>query len=455
MERKILKELNKWKEKPDRKPLILKGARQVGKTFVLEEFGKKSFQNYHYCNFERREDLREIFDINLEPKQIITSLSFKLGTQIKIEKDLIIFDEIQSCPKALTSLKYFCEEMPELNLCSAGSLLGLELGSSTFPVGKVEYLNLFPMDFEEFLLGINDKLGYEFLQGFDLDHIEELLPAIHEYLWSQFKLYLISGGLPEVINSFKSSQDDLFLACSRIRDKQKEILDSYLADISKHSGKTNALHIERIWRDIPNQLSRTQDSSSKRFRFKDIVPGLHSYNHLVHAFDWLIKANLAIKIPLVDHISNPIKTNIKENLFKLFMFDTGILGMMIDIAPEVLLKYNFGTYQGFFVENYIAQELKNLDNDHGRIYTWAETSSEIEFIYDFGVQSGIVPFEVKSGWVTKSKSLKSYTNKYKPKYKILLSANLPKINKEEGFYRLPLYLIPKIFNKLKQGCVIN
>lgn len=448
MKRKILDSLNKWKSRRGRKPLILKGARQVGKTYALEEFGKKYFPRYHYCNFERREDLQEIFTANLEPKEIITSLSFKLGTRINIQEDLVIFDEIQSCPKALTSLKYFSEAMPELHLCSAGSLLGLELGSSPFPVGKVEYLHLFPMDFEEFLWAIDDELGSQFLQEFCLYETEKLLASIHEYLWTKFKLYLITGGLPEVVKGFKSAQHELFMACELVRNTQKEIFDSYLADISKHAGKTNALHIERIWRDIPNQLSKTQNSSSKRFRFKDVVPGLHSYNHLVHAFDWLLKAGLAIKVPLLDHISKPIKTNIKENLFKLFMFDIGMLGMMIDIDPKTLLEYGFGTYQGFFMENFIAQELKRLDNDHGRFYAWSEGIAEIEFVYDFGAASGVVPFEVKSGWVTKSKSLKSYVDKYKPKYKVLLSANLLKINKEEGFYKVPLYLMPKVFEVL-------
>jgi len=179
------------------------------------------------------------------------------------------------------------------------------------------------------------------------------------------------------------------------------------------------------------------------------VPGLHSYTHLIHAFDWLLKANLAIETPLIDNISMPIKTNIKENLFKLFMFDTGLLGMMADIPPKTLLEYGFGTYQGFFIENFIAQELKHLDNDENRIYSWTHKSAEIEFVYDFGVKVGVVPMEVKSGWVTKSKSLKSYIDKYNPKCKVILSANQISINHKEDFYKVPTYLIAKLFKYFK------
>jgi predicted AAA+ superfamily ATPase len=415
---------------------------------VLEEFGKKFFKNYHYCNFERRRDLHEAFTNNLEPKDIINSLSFKLGKQIKIKEDLLIFDEIQACPEALTSLKYFTEAMPDLHLCAAGSLLGLQLGSSAFPVGKVEYLHMYPMDFEEFLLGIGDKMSFEFLQNYDVKTSSKFLNSIHQQLWNKLKLYLVTGGLPEVINEFKSNQKELFTACNLAREKQKEIFESYLDDIVKHAGKVNAMHIERIWQSIPKQLSQTQDSSSKKFRFKDLVPGLHSYNQLVNAFDWLIKANLAIKIPILDSISFPAKSQIEENTFKFFMFDIGFLGMMIDLDPQTILNYGFGTYQGFFLENFVAQELFALDKSNERIYSWIQKTAEIEFLYDFGAKSGLVPIEVKSGWVSKSKSLKSYIDRYKPKTKILLSANYIDVTQDEGFYKIPLFMISSVFKTL-------
>ena len=449
MKRYFLDKLKDWKSKPGRKPLILKGARQVGKTHVLLEFGKANFQNCHYFNFELEEnkDLSKIFETSLDPKTIISQLSLKIQKRIDLQNDIVIFDEIQFIPKALTSLKYFCEMMPELAIASAGSLLGIHLNEASFPVGKVEFLDLFPMSFEEFLLGIGDDQAWEIIRDFEFKHPLPLMT--HEHLWKRFKTYLVVGGLPAVIMAYKNNSGDLFAALTRTRELQNDLINSYIADIAKHSGKINAMHIERIWRNIPLQLSQTHEGSAQRFIFKDVISGVKSYSKMVSAIDWLINSGLIIKLPIVNHSKQPLLAFSKENLFKLFMFDIGLLGALARIQSSILLDYDFGTYQGFYVENFIIQSLKQLDAGVDNFYSWQEGQAEIEFLREYN--SEIIPFEVKSGWVTKSKSLTSYINKYKPKTKVILSAKNFSTDPSTNLYRVPLYLIEGFNRFLLKG----
>ncbi len=443
MRRYFIDKLEAWRNKPDRKPLILKGARQVGKTYILQEFGRKSFPNYHYFNFELEENknLSKIFDESLDPKFIISQLSFKIQKKIDIKNDLVIFDEVQFIPKALSSLKYFCEMMPELRLVSAGSLLGIHLNESSFPVGKVEFLNLFPMSFEEFLLGIGDQQAWEEIQNFDFK--KPLPNLIHQHLWKRFKSYLVVGGLPETVKIYsKINSDDDFSVLDKVRENQNNLISSYTADIAKHSGKINAMHIERIWRNIPLQLSQTQDGSASRFIFKDVISGIKSYTKMVGAIDWLISAGLIIKVPIVNHSKQPLLAFSKENIFKLLMFDIGLLGALARIQMPILLNYDFGTYQGFYVENFIAQTLRALDDGVDNFYSWQEGQAEIEFLREYGTE--IIPFEVKSGWVTKSKSLTSYINKYHPQTKVILSAKNFSFDSSQNLFRVPLYLVESL-----------
>lgn len=437
MKREIWKKLEEWKGKKDRKPLILKGARQVGKTYILKAFGKESFPKFHYANFEKDKQLAKIFEKDLNPKRIIQELSFYLNTTIDIQNDFIIFDEIQNIPRALTSLKYFQEEIPSLAICAAGSLLGIQLCNESFPVGKVEFLNVFPMSFEEFLLGIKDVKSYDFLHDYN---IEKPIPdIIHEHLWNQLKIYFIVGGLPEIVKTYRENITDFFAAIKKVREKQSNLILTYNADMAKHSGKENSMQIERLWQNIPAQLAKEQDGSAHKFKFKGVIPGIHGYSKLAGSIDWLISAGLIIKVHIINSGLLPFSAYAKENSFKLYLFDIGLLGALSDLPPKTIIDYNYGTYKGYFAENFIAQEF--ICSDIKNLYSWRGRTSEVEFLRE---HNGIVlPIEIKSGWITQAKSLKLFADKYKSKYKTIMSANKLFIDKVNNIHHYPLYLASK------------
>ena len=390
MQRKMMSRLLEWKKDKDRKPLLLKGVRQVGKTHLLKEFGKENFPFTHYFNFEKQPALAKIFEADLDPKRILDELSFQANSPIHIGKDLVIFDEIQEVPKALTSLKYFQEDCPELHLCSAGSLLGLHLSSASFPVGKVTFETLRPMSFEEFLMATQDK-GLSLLQKMtSKDKISELQ---HAHLWQQLKRYFVVGGLPEAVATYCKHKDNLFEALSLVRKKQDDLLKSYYADIAKHSGKVNAMHIDRVFRSVPMQLSQAQEDSITRFKFKGVVPGISHYDRLASAIDWLEAAGLVIKVHIVNKALLPFKGYGKENFFKMLIFDVGILGSMSDLPPQTILDADYGSYKGYFAENFVAQELIG----HGRedLFSWQEQLAEVEFLLE--VLGRVIPVEPKNG----------------------------------------------------------
>ncbi len=431
-------QLQAWKVKPGRKPLILKGVRQTGKTYLLEQFAREGFKRYHYLNCEKQESVRAVFERDLEPTRIIEDLRFLLKAPININEDLVIFDEIQACPKALTSLKYFCEELPELALCSAGSLLGLHLNEGSYPVGKVDMLHLHPMTFSEFLMGIGDDYAADYLYKVNLN--SKITDVVHQQLWQRLKQYFITGGLPEVVSVFAEHQDNLYDAANTVRVKQDELIKAYYADIAKHSGKVNAMHIDRTWRSVPSQLSRAYDGGVNRFKFKGIIPGINRYTQLVNVIDWLEGAELIIKLPLVNHVEQPLSAFSKENIFKLLMFDIGILGAMSDLDPSIILDYDYGSYKGYFAENFVAQQL--LASYEQNIFSWQEDRSEIEFLLQH--KGKVIPVEVKSGQITRAKSLQKYIDKYLPEKSFILSANNLKIGSKDTIFRLPLYLAERL-----------
>ncbi len=275
MKRDIFAHLDGWRRRKNRKPLILRGARQVGKTWSLQEFGSRNFPTTHYLNFEQDNQLESLFQRDLKPSRIIQELSFHLDRSIHPAKDLLIFDEIQECPRALTSLKYFAEELPEMAVCAAGSLLGVELADVSFPVGKVEFLDMYPMSFSEFLLAVGDDRSYGFLTELSLD--SEIPEVVHNRLWEQFKNYLIVGGLPEVVKSWRENRKDPYAAFKEVRRLQHDLITAYIADMAKHCGKQNSMHLERLWRNIPAQLAKEQDGSASKYKFKGVIPGIHGY----------------------------------------------------------------------------------------------------------------------------------------------------------------------------------
>lgn len=438
MKRYLIKKLRAWQTKKDRKPLILMGIRQTGKTYLLKQFGERYFERCHIINFEEQVTACSLFDGDLDPQKLINQLAFYLKTPIDIQRDLVIFDEIQACPRALTSLKYFCEQLPELALCSAGSLLGLTLNEGSYPVGKVDMLHLYPLTFSEFLAGVGDQHAVDYLEQLQLN--SSVPEAIHQQLWQRLKHYFVTGGLPEVVALFADRQADLYMAMTQVRYKQKELIKAYYADIAKHSGKVNAMHIDRTWQAVPLQLSSTQDGGSNRFKFKGILPGINRYQQLVNVIDWLDSAALVIKLPLVATVKQPLLAFCKVNFFKLFMFDIGILGAMSGLDPKTICDYGYGSYQGYFAENFVAQQLQASYQQ--TLFTWQEQRSEIEFLLQYKGQ--IIPIEVKSGNVIRAKSLQKYIELYQPKNSFILSAKALQANDQQAKIYLPLYLAERL-----------
>lgn len=431
MKRTISESLSRWKTSANRKPLLLRGARQVGKTYILKEFGGTSFPRYHYVNFEKDESLGRIFEQDLNPARILNELQFYLDRPIDRHRDLVIFDEIQRSPRALASLKYFSEEMPEMALCAAGSLLGVALQPESFPVGKVQFLDMYPLSFDEFLDGVGKELLAELIRGHDLSR--PFPEAAHEQLWDFWKRYLIVGGLPDAVNLYRERQDNLYEAVQAVRKAQNDLLDAYLADMAKHSGKSNALHIEKLWRSVPAQLARAQNGSAGKFKLREGIPGIRGYARLSAPLDWLECANLLIRTPIIETVGVPLSGYVKENRFKLYFFDVGLLGAVSGIAPVTFLNYDFGSYQGYVAENFVAQELRAAGNKTQ--FCWQGRTAEVEFLLER--EGDIVPVEVKSGWVTQSKSLKVYLERYRPPMAYVLSAN--NITQRNTVRYLPLY----------------
>lgn len=434
MKRAIFDRLKAWKDAERRKPLILRGARQVGKTYILEEFGRTFFFKSHYFNFEKSKKLFSAFEDDIDPKTVIQKLSFLVDVPINPKTDLLIFDEIQECPRALTSLKYFEEEMPEMAICSAGSLLGVHLGPVSFPVGKVNILSMYPLSFREFLEAIGEERSLPYLD--EAISTKKISEFIHAHLWERLKWYFITGGLPEVVATFSQAKDNLYEACKRVRTLQNEIILMYMADMAKHSGKVNAMHLDRLWHSIPEQLGKSQDGSAKKFTFKDAVAGLNRYDRLAGAIDWLEKAGLIIKVLIVNSGNLPFSAYSKENTFKLFFFDIGILGALSNLEPRDILQQDYGSYKGYFAENFVAQEF--LCYGQKNLYCWQENTAEVEFLRQ--QDSKAIPIEVKSGGVTHAKSLHIFAEKYNSPYRVIFSGNNIQMNEKSGVFRYPLYL---------------
>ena len=436
--RNISSRLVRWKNNKARKPLILRGARQVGKTYSLEEFGRKNFKICHYLNFEEDEQLLAIFKQDLKPDRILRELEFYNDHPIDIERDIIFFDEIQACPRALNSLKYFQEKKPGLAIVAAGSLLGVELCDISFPVGKVEFLDMCPLSFGEFLHAVGDQSLSTFFDEFKGD--QQIPEVVHNRLWQQMKNYMIVGGLPEVVKVWRDSQDSPFVGFKEVRKVQKNLLISYLADMAKHSGKQKSMHLERLWSNIPSQLAREQDGSASKFKFKNVIPGVRGYERLVGPIDWLQKAGLITKVTMVNSGNQPLSAFAKDNTFKLYCFDTGLLGALGNLDPKTILDYDYGSYKGYFAENFAAQEFQSTERQP--LYYWRERTAEVEFVREF--EGEIIPIEIKSGWVTQAKSLKVFAEKYNPRYRLILSGRSFRVDHEHRIQFHPLYLAGKI-----------
>ncbi len=438
MERLAYQQLVSWKTSIRRKPLLLQGARQVGKSYLLESFGQKEFKNHHVFNFELDPRLARIFSQDLVPERILIELSLHIGKKIDPKSDLIIFDEIQECPRAITSLKYFCEKIPELALCCAGSLIGIKFSPEPFPVGKVEFLSLYPLNFEEFLLALDEHMLLELLP-FALD--TGMLPEMaHAKLWERLKEYFVVGGMPEVVSTYVSQRKDRAEAMRQARIIQDGLVGSYYKDFAKHSGKLNSIHIVSVFENVPMQLSRNIEGSVKRYKFKGAIPGKKSFAELQGPVTWLEKAGLLIKVKVCNRAELPIETFCKENQFKLFLFDIGLLGSMLALFPETVLHQDYGITKGYFAENFVAQEFVAAGNK--QLYSWTERNSEIEYLSV--IKGNIIPVEVKAGTRTRAKSLQQFLLKYKPDRAIKISSRPLRIQNEQVIQNVPLYLAGRI-----------
>jgi len=430
MRRKLYNKLIEWKQSKGRKPLILRGARQVGKTYLLEEFGKQEFNKTIYLNFERKPHLGSIFERDLSIERIISEIEIEFNTKITPEDTLIIFDEIQEAQKALTSLKYFCEEGPNYYIAGAGSLLGLKTGEGSFPVGKVHFLELYPLNFLVFLLAFDEEKLISFL--LKTKTIEQISESIHLICLDYLKLYFYLGGMPEVIKNYLDNRD-LNLA----REIQIDLLMTYSNDFSKHAGKTESIKIQELWDSIPKQLAREQ----KKFKYAEIKKGARSKDY-EQAISWLIIANLCHKVQCVKKPEFPLAHFTDDSFFKILLFDTGLLGAKSLISANTLLKGSdlFGIFKGAFTESFVGQEMKSFGITN--LYYWkSKYEAEVDFLIER--ENDILPVEVKSGESGKLKSLNLFADKYASKFKIRISAN--NFYQRDNFVNLPLYGMCRFF----------
>jgi hypothetical protein len=383
----------------------------------------------------------------------VGELSFHLDKTIDIHKDLLVFDEIQACPKALTSLKYFCEDLPALALACAGSLLGVALSSESFPVGKVSFLCLRPMSFPEFIQAVDTKDTWKYIEK---PSITAQIPLpVHEHLWDLLRLYYYVGGMPEAVRVLSESDGlkgpGLREALLEVRVIQRQILASYELDFSKHAGKLNSVHLQALFNSIPSQLAAVNDESSRRFLFGNVLPNKKGFSAWERPIQWLKNAGLVHQIKIVNKSAFPLEHYTKANIFKLIPHDIGLLACMQNLPFEVLLQQSYGIAKGYFAEVYVAGAIISSSSDDfdTPLYCWQEGESEIEFLLSAGTQ--LLPLEVKSGLRTRSRSLDQYTTKYGPKLSIKVSGKPLNFNPETKTLNLPLALahwIPRISENL-------
>jgi predicted AAA+ superfamily ATPase len=433
MKRSFWNTLIRWKESPRRKPLLVQGARQVGKTWILQSFGESLFENCVLLDFAKDPALRGLFAPDLKPKRILADLSVYLNRDISLDNTLLIFDEIQLCPEALTSLKYFYEEFPSAAICASGSLLGLGLSEQNFPVGKVQREWLRPMSFFEFLEALGEASLSLALHD-AAKNMTAISPAIHQKTFGLFKEFMITGGMPEAVQRYIGLRDTRVAAFQAVRTLQRELIDSYLDDIAKHAGSLKAVRIAGVFKNIPEQLARETDGIRK-FLFKDVLSGRSTYDVLEGPIEWLIKAGLIHRIPICRTVQQPLAAYAEKNAFMLYFFDTGLLGAMLYLDPATIYQYDFGQFKGFLAENAVLNEL--LCSGAEPVYTWRGTASEIEFLLACGNQ--IIPIEVKAGINTKAKSMQVFRAKYSPQKAVLFSG-LGTNQLDGGLLHAPMYL---------------
>lgn len=426
MYRLAIKKLKEWKNKEDRKPMILMGARQVGKTWIMKEFGKNEYAKVAYISFYNNERMNDVFDMDFDIDRIIMNLNIESGVSITPNDTLIILDEIQNAPKALESLKYFCEDANEYHVIAAGSLLGVAVHENVaFPVGKVDMLDLYPFSFREFLLAMDEKSLVMALDSKDFSIIDNFSDKFLFWL----KNYYYIGGMPAVVDSFRRNKDYV-----KTRQIQKDILRQYEQDFGKHVDAKNLPRIRMVWQSIPIQLAK----ENKKFFFRQIKKGARSSDFEI-AIQWLMDSGLIYKVNRVNEPHMPLKAYINMSAYKLFILDIGLLGALSDLPAKTILEKDeiFVEFKGAFTEQYVLQQLI-CDTQYTPYYYGTDKST---FEQDFMIQmeDRIVPIEVKAEGNVYSQSLKAYCEKYHPKKAVRFSTL--KYVDQGWMVNIPLYAI--------------
>ena len=429
MYRIAIENLLKWKESKKRKPLIIEGARQVGKTWLMKEFGRQAYRDTVYINFDSNSRMAELFDSDLNIDRLIMGLELYVGRKIDPDHSLLIFDEVQEVPRALTSLKYFYENAPQYHIVCAGSLLGIALHQGTsFPVGKVDFLKLYPLSFKEFLLATDKERFAELLDKQDFQMITNFKQTYIDSL----KHYYYVGGMPETVQSFAENKD-----FNEVREIQKRILTAYEQDFSKHAPNEIVPRLRMLWNSIPSQLAK----ENKKFIYGLVREGARAKDYET-AIMWLSDCGLIHKVSRVNAAGIPLRAYEDLKAFKLFMVDVGLLGCMSGLRQRTLLDGNdlFVEFKGALTEQYVCQQLKTIEDFDVYYYTNDRGSCEVDFVVDTGEQ--IVPVEVKAEVNLRSKSLKTYQEKFLSE--VCVRTSMSDYKKEEWLVNLPLYAIDQI-----------
>lgn len=431
MKRLVFDKLCQWKESSHRKPLILLGVRQVGKTWILKEFGKQYYENVAYFNFDENEEYKEFFETTKDVKRILQNLTMASGQKIDAGKTLIVFDEIQDSPKVINTLKYFCENAPEYHIACAGSLLGVALSKSSFPVGKVSFLQINPMTFTEFLIANGDENLAEYIEN--IDSLEPIPSAFFNNLYEKIKMYFVTGGMPESVLMWTSerSVDDMQAALS-------DIIASYERDFAKHPENNEYPKIAMIWNSIPSQLSR----ENKKFIYKVVKEGARAREY-EEALQWLVGAGLVHKIFRSTAPGLPIKSYDDVSAFKIYLADVGVLRRLSSLAPTAFGEGNrlFTEFKGALSENYVLQALVNQFEVTPRYWSKNNPSYEVDFIIQR--ENDIIPVEVKSEANVQSTSLKKYKELYGDKIKIRVRFSLENLKLDNDVLNIPLFMADK------------
>ena len=435
MRRFALEKLKKWKDSESRKPLIIRGARQVGKTWLMKEFGRECFENVAYVNFDSNVRMKGVFEGQIDIERIILAIEIETGVTIERENTLLIFDEIQEVPRALSSLKYFYENAPEYAIVAAGSLLGVAMHKKTsFPVGKVDFMDLYPLNFQEFLCALGEERYVDILQGKDTDMVN----TFKDKYIDRLREYYYVGGMPEVVQTYVDTRN-----FKKVRELQKNLINYYQQDFSQHAEMNLVTRLNLVWNSIPMQLAK----ENKKYIYGQVREGARAKDFEL-AIQWLLDCGLIHKVQRINKPSLPLKAYMDLNAFKVFLLDIGLLIAMTDLDVKVILEGNkiFTEFKGALTEQYVLQQLISENGVMPYYYSATNSQGEIDFVVQG--KTSVIPIEVKAEENLRAKSLKAFCDKYNPKFAVRTS--MSDYRKQDWMTNIPLYNIDRIRDYLEQ-----